>query len=147
MQIKLKHGIFVNKPPTAVFDYLSNPDNMLHWQSSMFEIKGKTKVSQHGKLQHGAKVHDRRKVLGKHIDAEWEVIDFVQDKKLVLRVSQGTTPWETTYVLEPHEGGTHLAVEGGGDLGPVPVSASAAHRTCQRMFEQDLTTLADILEH
>ncbi|TMQ14009.1 MAG: hypothetical protein E6J91_16905 [Deltaproteobacteria bacterium] len=147
MHIRLKYGIFVNKPPSVVFDYLSDPDNMLHWQSSMFEIKAKTKANTHGKLQHGTKVHDVRKVLGKKIDGEWEVIDHVKDKKIVLRVSQGPAPWETTYLLEPHEGGTHLAVEGGGDLGQVPVTASAAHRTCQKMFEQDLTTLADILEH
>lgn len=147
MQIKLKHGIFVNKPPGVVFDYLTHPDNMLHWQASMFEIKGKSKASPQGKLQHGTKVHDHRKVLGKQIDAEWEVIDLVQDKKLVLQVTSGTVPWKTTYHLEPHEGGTHLDAEGVGDLGQVPVSASAAHRTCQRMFEQDLTTLADILEH
>ena len=146
MKIKLKHGLYLNKSPAEVFAFLCDPDLMLHWQSSMFEIKGKSKANAHGKLQKGTKVHDRRKVLGKEIDGEWEVVEFDQDKRLVLRVASGPVAWQTTYTLEPHEGGTFLSAEGGGDLGNVPVPPGAAHRSCQLLFQQDLNTLADILE-
>lgn len=147
MKVKLKHGVYVNKTPGEVFEFLSDPDKMTQWQSTMFEVKGKNKANAHGKLQRGTKVQDRRNVLGKELDSEWEVVDFDQDKRLVLRVTKGPAmPWETTYILEPLEGGTYLSAEGGGDLGNVPMSAITAHRSCQRLFEQDLSTLADILE-
>ena len=38
-QIKVKHGVHVNKPPAEVFAFLSDPDKMPQWQSSNFEVK------------------------------------------------------------------------------------------------------------
>jgi uncharacterized protein YndB with AHSA1/START domain len=145
-QIKVKHGIHIGKSPSDVFAYLSDPDKMPQWQSTNFQMKDKKQASGKGHLQKGTKVHDRRNVLGKEIDGEWEVADFVQDQKLTLRVSQGPVPWEMTYTLEPFEGGTMLTAEGGGDLGSVPMSATAANRSCQNLLEGDLKTLAHILE-
>lgn len=144
-QIKVKHGVHVNKPPAEVFAFLSDPDKMPQWQSSNFEVKGKSKASEKGKLQKGTKVHDRRNVLGKEIDGEWEVADVEQDRRLVLRVANGPVPWEMTYTLEAMEGGTYLSAEGGGSL-DVKIAPAAANRSCQRLLEQDLATLADILE-
>lgn len=147
MQIKVKHGVYVNKSPADVFVFLSDPHKMPQWQSSDFKVRGTTKAHpQHGRLQHGTKVQDSRNVLGQEIDGEWEVVAFDQDKRLGLRVSQGPVPWEMTYTLEPLESGTFLSAEGGGDLGKVPMSAIAANRSCQRLLEQDLHTLADILD-
>lgn len=146
MQVKVKHGIAVSKTPDVVFAFLSDPDKMPQWQSTNYEVKQKEKASKAGKLQHGTKVHDQRNVLGKKIDGSWEVAEYDQDKRLVLRVAEGPVPWQMTYTLESLEGGTYLSAEGGGDLGKVTMSAVAANRSCQRLLEQDLATLADILE-
>jgi uncharacterized protein YndB with AHSA1/START domain len=147
MQIMVKHGVFVNKSPSDVFAFLSDPQKMPEWQSTNFKVKGMTRASpQHGKLQQGTRVQDARNVLGQEIDGEWEVVAFDQDKRLGLRVTQGPVPWEMTYILQPLETGTFLSAEGGGDLGKVPMSASAANRSCQRLLVQDLQTLADILD-
>jgi len=146
MQIKLKYGVYVDRPPSEVFAFLSDPDRMTEWQSSMFEIKGKKNATNHGKLQRGTKVQDRRNVLGKEINSEWEVAEIEPDKRLVLKLTAGLANWETSYSLQPLDNGTYLSADGTGDLGDVPMSAVAAHRTCQRMFEDDLTTFSDILE-
>lgn len=146
MKIRVKHGVFVNKTPTEVFEYLSDHDKMPQWQSTDFKVKGITKASAHGRLQHGSRVHDVRNVLGQEIDGEWEVFDFDPDKRLGLRVTKGPVPWEMVYSLEPLEGGTFLSADGGGDLGNIHLHAVAANRSCQRLLEKDLATLADILE-
>jgi uncharacterized protein YndB with AHSA1/START domain len=146
MQIKVINGVFVNKPPAVVFAYLSDHTKMPEWQSTDFKVKGATQMAANGKLQRGSKVQDTRNVLGQEIDGEWEVVAFDQDKRLGLRVTKGPVPWEMVYTLEPLEGGTHLAAEGGGDLGKVPMDAKAANRSCQGLLEHDLQTLASILE-
>jgi uncharacterized protein YndB with AHSA1/START domain len=147
MQILVKHGVFVDKPPSDVFAFLSDPKKMTEWQSTNFKVKGMTKANaQTGKLQQGTRVQDARNVLGQEIDGEWEVVAFDQDKRLGLRVTQGPVPWEMTYTLVALESGTFLTAEGGGDLGRVPMSAMAANRSCQRLLVQDLQTLADILD-
>jgi hypothetical protein len=147
MQILVKHGVFVDKSPSDVFAFLSDPKKMTEWQSTNFKVKGMTKANvQTGKLQQGTRVQDARNVLGQEIDGEWEVVAFDQDKRLGLRVTQGPVPWEMTYTLVALESGTFLTAEGGGDLGRVPMSAVAANRSCQRLLVQDLQTLADILD-
>jgi uncharacterized protein YndB with AHSA1/START domain len=146
MQIKVKHGIQVGKPPATVFAFLSDPNKMPEWQSTNFEVADKKEAAGDGRLKAGTRVHDRRNVLGKQIDGEWEVAQYEKDKKLVLRVTKGPVPWEMTFTLEPLEGGTWLSAEGGGDLGELPMSAAAAGRSCQGLLEKDLATLADILD-
>jgi len=146
MQIRVKHGVYVNKRPADVFAYLSDPHKMPEWQSSNFKVTRTTNACTKGRLQHGTKVHDSRNVLGQEIEGEWEVVGFEQDKRLALRVTKGPVPWEMSYMLEPVESGTFLSAEGHGDLGKVPMSAAAANRSCHRLLEQDLATLADILD-
>jgi uncharacterized protein YndB with AHSA1/START domain len=147
LRVKLKYGVYVEKSPAEVFSFLCDADRMTEWQSSMFEVKGKARLSDQGQLQRGTRVQDRRNVLGKELDSEWEVAEMEQNKRLVLRVTEGPAkPWETVYTLEEMNGGTYLSADGGGNLGQVPMSSSAAHAACQRMFEQDLRTLVDIIE-
>ncbi len=146
MQVRVKYGVHVDKPPGAVFAFVSDASKMPLWQSSDFTVK-ETKGADHaGLLKKGSVVHDVRKVLGKEIEGEWEVADHEQDRRLVLRVTKGPVPWQMTYMFEGLEGGTFLSAEGGGDLGKLPVSASAANRSCQNLLVQDLHTLADLLE-
>jgi uncharacterized protein YndB with AHSA1/START domain len=145
MQIKVKHGVQVAKPPAEVFAFLSDPSKMPQWQSTNFEMKDRKAATPQGTLKQGTRVSDRRNVLGKEIDGEWEVVQHDQDKRLVLKVTKGPVPWEMSYTLEPLEGGTFLTAEGGGDMGDLPMSSTAASHACQRLLEDDLATLADIL--
>jgi uncharacterized protein YndB with AHSA1/START domain len=147
MHITVRHGITIDRPAPEVFAYLSDPTRMPEWQLSNFKVKDQKKTSSKGKLKKGTRVRDQRNVLGKEIDGEWQVVDFVQDERLGLKVTDGPVPWEMTFTLEPHgKKKTFVAVEGGGDLGKLQVSDRAASRACQRMLERDMETLADILE-
>jgi uncharacterized protein YndB with AHSA1/START domain len=143
--VKLKYGIYLDKQIDHVFEYLRHPANMEQWQATMLEVRGVSGLDVAGRLQVGARVSDRRKVLGQDITGEWEVTEMEPQRRLALRVTQGAL-WETIYSLESMDGGTFLTAETTGDLGMVPVSAVAAHRACQRYYEEDLNTLADIME-
>jgi uncharacterized protein YndB with AHSA1/START domain len=145
MIVKLKYGIYLDKQVGHVFEYLRHPSNMEQWQATMLEVRGVSGLDAAGRLQVGSRVSDRRKVLGEDIAGEWEVTAMEAERRLSLRVTQGAL-WETTYFLEPLDGGTFLTAETTGDLGSVPVTAVAAHRACQRYYEQDLNTLADLME-
>jgi uncharacterized protein YndB with AHSA1/START domain len=145
MQVKVKYGVHVDKPPQVVFEFVSDPNKMPLWQSSDFSIRHRTGLDQAGLLRKGSVVHDVRKVLGKEIDGQWEVVDHEKDQLLVLRVTQGPVAWQMTYTFEPLEGGTWLSAEGGGDLGTLPIPPSVANRSCQSLLVQDLNTLADIV--
>jgi len=144
-QIQVKHGIYVDKPPQDVFAFLADPDKVTQWQASSYKVSKKGGGGK-GKLQKGERVHDTRNVLGVDVDGEWEVVDYVQDKKLTFKMVQGNIQWQMAFTLEPHEGGTMLTAEGGGDLGNIPLKGAAASREGQNLMATDLKTLARILE-
>ena len=145
-QIQIKQGIYVDKPPQDVFAFLSDPDKITEWQATSFKVSKKGGAGGKAKLQKGERVHDQRNVLGKDVDGEWEVAEFVQDKRLVFRMVQGNIQWEMAFNVEPHEGGTMLTAEGGGDLVNIPLKGAAANREGQQLMANDLRTLARILE-
>lgn len=151
--IKVKHGIYVDKPPQDVFAFLADPDKITQWQATSYKVARKGQGAGaaagagggKGKLQRGERVHDQRNVLGKDVEGEWEVAEYDQDKRLVFRMVQGNIKWEMAFTLEAQNGGTMLTAEGGGDLG-TGLSAAAASRGGQNLIENDLKTLARILE-
>ena len=72
MQVKVKSAVHINRPPQEVFDYLSNPDNMPVWQSTLHHVEEKRNLAG-ARLARNAVVHDRRNVLGKDIDSQYQV--------------------------------------------------------------------------
>lgn len=151
MKVKVRHGVLVQRSPQDVFAFVSEPDNMPQWQSTLFEVteKKQTKKDAHqkDKLQAKARVRDRRNVLGKDIDSEYEVIDYAQDQRLALKVVDGPVSFQMKWEFEPLDGGTWFSAEGEGDLGDLRMSAAAANRSAQHLLENDLATLRDLLEH
>jgi uncharacterized protein YndB with AHSA1/START domain len=144
-QVKVKHGILVRRPPADVFAFVSDPDKMPIWQSTLHQVKDKKETKQ-GKLQKQARVRDHRNVLGKDIDSEYEVVDYQQDKSVTLRVAEGPVSFQMKWDLEAVDGGTFFTAEGGGDLGDLELSEPAAQASAQHLLESDLKTLRDVLE-
>jgi len=146
MQVKVKSAVHINRPPQEVFDYLSNPDNMPVWQSTLHHVEEKRNLAG-ARLARNAVVHDRRNVLGKDIDSQYQVAAFEEGKSLTLQVAPGgPVSFQMTWDLQPLDGGTYLTAEGGGDLGDLPMSPVAANRGCQLLLESDLKTLTQVLE-
>jgi len=146
MPVKVKHGIRINRSVQDVFAFISDPDNMPKWQSTLHNVKGKQKTKGDGKLQHQARVRDERNVLGKEIDSEYEVVNFQQDKTLELMLVNGPVSFRMRWDLEAVDGGTFLTADGGGDLGNLGMSDQAANNACQHLLEGDLRTLRTLLE-
>jgi uncharacterized protein YndB with AHSA1/START domain len=146
MQVNMKFSLQLTKPPSEVFEYLSDPDKMPEWQESMKKIKSKKNTDAKGKLKHGAKVNEHRSIFGEDFDSEWEVTEFDQDKTLRLRVTSGPLPWETVYRLEPSQGGTLLSAEGVGDVGNVQMPLAVVQKNAQNTFEKDLNRLKKNVE-
>lgn len=144
--VSVRHGILIRRPPSDVFGFISDPDNMPQWQSTLYDVKEKRNARDGGKLQRATRVHDKRNVLGKDIDAEYEVVDFEPDRRVTMEVVDGPVSFRMQWDLEAVDGGTYFTASGGGDLGDLRMSDRAAARSAQHLLEQDLETLRELLE-
>jgi len=141
-KIAVRHSVQVSKPPNYVFEYISDPEKMPEWQAISFDAKGQ----QHrGPLKKGEKAEHHGNIFGKKLDVEWEMADSEQDKRLVLAITKGPIDWKVTFTLQPNANGTLLTGEGGGDLGKLALPDQEVQTAAQRMFENDLETLAKVL--
>jgi uncharacterized protein YndB with AHSA1/START domain len=147
MQVKIQHGVLINKPVADVFAYVSNPENMIHWQSGMHQVTEKRDLA-NARLRGGAQVRDKRNILGKDIDSRYEVVEFEQNRILHMRLVDGPISFQMRWTFEESDGGTWFQANGGGDLGDLPASLSerGTQRQAQNLLRHDMETLKDILE-
>ncbi len=75
--ISAKHSIVINRPIHEVFEYLCDYDKRMYWHPNL--------VSQeHQRLEKGARVNEVRNVLGRRVEIEGEITEFVADIDLEL---------------------------------------------------------------
>jgi hypothetical protein len=146
MNVRVKHGTFVERPAEEVFSFLADVDNHPKWQSALFRVEEKENVS-NGQLRVNSQVRQAWNVLGKAYEVDWQVIDYQPGRKITCEVVEDAPVyWQMTFEVEPVNGGTFLTGDGGGDLGDLGIPAVAVGRSCQHLLENDLATLRDILE-
>jgi uncharacterized protein YndB with AHSA1/START domain len=63
--IRIEFSIDVDRPPSEVFAYLTDAENLPQWQSSAVEAHWE------GEKKRGARVKEARKFLGRRMDSEW----------------------------------------------------------------------------
>ena len=80
------------------------------WQSTLHHVEEKRNLAG-ARLARNAVVHDRRNVLGKDIDSQYQVAAFEEGKSLTLQVAPGgPVSFQMTWDLQPLDEGADLGV-------------------------------------
>lgn len=98
--------ILIKRPVAVVADYSSDPANATQWYVN---IKSVTCLEPSGvckPLRIGMKVDFMAQFLGKKLQYTYEIVEFIPEKKFVMRTASGPFPMETTYTwksISPNE--------------------------------------------
>jgi uncharacterized protein YndB with AHSA1/START domain len=134
-------SVDIARPPDEVFAYLADPSNLPAWQESAVE------AHREGGPGLGARVVERRRMLGHEVESTLEVSEYEELRLLTLRTVKGPIPLEVRHALSPSGTGTRLEVaiegEGGGMLG---LARKMAVRAAERQFKGDFERLKRVLE-
>ena len=136
-------AIVIARPRREVADFAANPDNAPSWYVNIENVEWKTAPP----LGPGSRIPFIARFLGKRLVYTYEVIEFIPEKRLTMRTSEGPFPMETTYEWQTVESGTRMTLRNRGTPGGFSaLIAPFLSVAVRRATRKDLAALKLLLE-
>jgi uncharacterized protein YndB with AHSA1/START domain len=142
--VRNEHAVEIARPPAVVFPYLTEPELLLRWVGGLQEF-----VPVNGeKASVGSRSRQRMRIGGRDWAFEGEVLGLERDSSMVVCIRGGGLAMTSTYLLEPNEGGTRLAVAVQSDFTRLfaRILGGYVQREGERKLQADLGRLAELVE-
>ena len=141
--VTVEETILVERPIEEVFAYFTDPARIPEWQSSALEAH----LDGEGPMRAGSTVLEKRKFLGRRMEATMEVLEYEPPHRFRIKASSGPVPFEVSNTLSAAEGGTRIdAVLEGEPGGFFRLGEPLVARAVARELRNNLETLKDVLE-
>jgi uncharacterized membrane protein len=88
--------ITINRPITEVSEYATNPDHAPEWYVNIHSVDWRTPKP----LKLGSQIAFKAKFLGKELAYVYEIVEFIPEKKFVMKTVDGPFPMETIYTWQ-----------------------------------------------
>jgi carbon monoxide dehydrogenase subunit G len=133
--VRIDFSLEVACPAEDVFARLVDLDRLPEWQASSLGS------SADGPLEQGARIKERRRVLGRELENELEVTAYDPPRRLTLKALGGPVPFTVDHELNENGGSTLLHVVAEAKPGTFmklaePVLARTAEEEMRKDFER-----------
>jgi hypothetical protein len=127
----------------TVATFAGEPDNAPRWYVNIKSVEWQTPHS----MANGSRFAFVAQFLGRRLAYVYQVVEYVPDKRLVMRTADGPFPMETTYEWEPTRTGTHMTLRNRGTpSGFSKIVAPFMSAAMRRANRKDLAALKALLE-
>ncbi|MDQ2910535.1 MAG: SRPBCC family protein [Actinomycetota bacterium] len=139
--IRIELTLAIERSPEDVFELLSDIERLPEWQSSAVE------AHTDGPLAEGSRIAERRRLLGREVDSEVEVVAYEPPRRLTLRSLGGPVNFTVDHELVEEGGGTQLTFVGEAKPGAfLKLAEPVLKRTAEQEFRKDFERLKELLE-
>jgi carbon monoxide dehydrogenase subunit G len=139
--IRIELTIAIERSPEDVFELLTDIGRLPEWQTSAIEAHSD------GPLEQGSRVTEKRRLLGREVDGELEVVAYEPPRRLALRSLGGPVDFTVDHELAANGGGTELTfVAEAQPRGALRLAGPVLARTAEQQFRQDFDRLKELLE-
>jgi uncharacterized protein YndB with AHSA1/START domain len=130
--VRIEETFGVDRPPEAVFDYMTDPANLAQWQTTKTYVEPLTD----GPLGLGSRFRERTKPPGgREFEMVTEFTEFDRPRRFHVHVLEGPQLIDGTWSLEPDGGGTRVRFVAEGELrGALRWVEPVARRVMARQF-------------
>lgn len=128
---------------SKVAAFASEPDNAPRWYVNIKSVEWQTPRP----FRIGSRFAFVAHFLGRRLAYVYQVVDYVPDKRLVMRTADGPFPMETVYEWEPIETGTRMTLRNRGTpSGFSRIVAPFMSAAMRRANQKDLAALKTLME-
>ena len=144
MPVDVHSEIEIARPPDVVAPYAADPENAPRWYVNIESAAWQTEPP----LGVGSRFAFVARFLRRRLAYTYEVVDYVPQRRLAMRTSEGPFPMETTYTWEPiGTASTRMGLTNRGEpAGFSRLAAPFMARAVRRANRRDLATLKALLE-
>jgi hypothetical protein len=130
-------------PVSTVAAFASEPDNAPRWYVNIKRVEWHTPRP----MRVGSRFAFAAEFLGRRLEYVYQVVEYVPDRRLVMRTADGPFPMETTYEWEPTHTGTRMTLTNRGTpSGFSRIVAPFMSAAMRRANRKDLAALKAVLE-
>jgi uncharacterized membrane protein len=136
--------IVIDRPRGEVASYSADPDNATVWYVNIKSVQWKTSRP----LAVGSQFAFTATFLGRELTYTYEVVDFVPDRRFVMRTAEGLFPMETMYEWDDIGAeSTRMRLRNRGEpSGFTGIAAPMMAVAMKRANTKDLKRLKEVLE-
>ena len=139
--VRIDFTLAIARPPEDVFERLVDLDRLPEWQESALGS------SAEGPLAQGVRVQERRRIMGREIQNELEVMAYERPRRLTLKALGGSVPFTVDHQLVDDDGSTLLHVVAEAKTGTfMKLAEPMLARTAEQEMRRDFTRLKEQLE-
>lgn len=137
----IEADVVINRPVEAVFAYTNDCRHLTEWNSDVIEARASDTP-----LRVGSTLTVARKLLGRRVDATYQVDQFELNKMFASR-TESPVPSGLTFTFEQDSGGTRMRLAADAELrGLWKLTWPMLQGTYRKQMQRNLNTLKTILE-
>ncbi|MBK9923795.1 MAG: SRPBCC family protein [Anaerolineales bacterium] len=141
--INLDLGILIDRPVKDVFAFVTNPNNMVKWNSMVVSMEQITP----GAVGMGTKFKNVGEMMGRRIEGEMQVVAFEPDSKYGFQMNAGPMQVNVTLTFKTVGTGTKLNLNAQGNpAGVFKLAEGVMQGRVKSMMEENLARLKSVLE-
>lgn len=141
--MRFENSVDINQSVEQVFDFVTNPRNNAKWQTDILELE----MISENHFGLGATYRCVNRFMGKRIESENEITDYVPGKTYRIKITNGILSGNCNMFFNTLEGGTKFTVSGELDLRYVKLLKMIATRKINQQIKEDMLKLKYILEN
>ena len=139
--VRIDFTIEIERPAQEVFERLTDLDRLPDWQASAVESRAEFPLAV------GVHVFERRRVLGREIDNELEVVACEAPRRLKLKALKGPVKFTVDHQLAEADGSTMVHVVAEAKAGTfMKLAEPLLARTAEDELRKDFARLKELLE-
>jgi uncharacterized protein YndB with AHSA1/START domain len=140
--IKVEKSIFINKPPEAVFAFVTAEGNYTKFQAGVTDV-----IEGGPRNTVGSQFTEVRKFMGQEMRTTMEITAFVPGVKWAAKVVKGPVPYEVTVTYEASNGGTQYTMRVEGEpKGFFKLAEGLVASQLEKSLAEDAQKLKELLE-
>ena len=141
--MKFENSVIINQPVCKVFDFVTNLKNNAKWQTDIIKME----MTSEGRFELGSTYRCVNRFMGKRIETEGVITDYVPDQTCSFRISSDSVTGESNFFFEAVNGATKFTTSADLDLGFFKLGKIIVRRQIYKQLKHDMLQLKKILEN